>query len=167
MKIDDDHLYHGAALIQIAEHPQFTAINSLTVKDKVVRAAYKINNEIAVYLKYAAKPHGSYKEYVFTFHKDHLETIVELSSTNPKMFIALVCVKERQICCLSAGELNEMIGHRKAASGGEEDQYTILVTIPAGKSIRVYMNQPGRRKRMLKETKLIVRRNAFPDVLFG
>ncbi len=29
MTIHDDHMYHGAALIQIAEHPQFTAINSL------------------------------------------------------------------------------------------------------------------------------------------
>jgi len=31
MNIDDNHMYHGAALIQIAEHPQFTAINSLKV----------------------------------------------------------------------------------------------------------------------------------------
>jgi hypothetical protein len=30
MKIADDHLYHGAALLQIAEHAQFTAINRLT-----------------------------------------------------------------------------------------------------------------------------------------
>ena len=28
MKIDDDHLYHGSALLQITEHPTFTAINS-------------------------------------------------------------------------------------------------------------------------------------------
>jgi len=26
--IDDDHMFHGAALTQIAEHPAFTAINS-------------------------------------------------------------------------------------------------------------------------------------------
>ena len=31
MKIRDDHMFHGAALIQIAEHPRFTAINSLVV----------------------------------------------------------------------------------------------------------------------------------------
>ena len=27
MRIDKDHLYYGAAVIQIAEHPSFTAIN--------------------------------------------------------------------------------------------------------------------------------------------
>ena len=167
MKIDDDHLYHGAALIQIAEHPQFTAINSLKVKDQVVRAAYKINNEIAVYLKYAAKPHGRYKEYVFTFRKNHLETIAKLSNANPKMFVALVCVKEREICCLSSRELNEMIEYRKAASGGGEDQYNILVTMRPRQKMRVYMNLPGRRKIILKETELKVKRSAFPAVLFG
>ena len=29
MKIDDDHMYHGAVLLQIAEHPRFTAINTI------------------------------------------------------------------------------------------------------------------------------------------
>ena len=48
MHIDDDHLYHGSALIQIAEHPHFTAINSLKVKGKLVRAAYKINDQMEV-----------------------------------------------------------------------------------------------------------------------
>lgn len=34
MKIHDDHLYHGAALTQIAEHPLFIAINALKVGGK-------------------------------------------------------------------------------------------------------------------------------------
>ena len=32
MNIKDDHFYHGAALIQIAEDKRFTAINALKVK---------------------------------------------------------------------------------------------------------------------------------------
>jgi len=166
VKIDNDHLYHGAALIQIAEHPQFTAINSLKVKGEVVRAAYKINDHIAVYLKYAAKTHGRFKEYVFTFHSDHLETIEALADANPETFIVLVCVKGRHICCIEASELSELIESRKEAAQTEEDTYTVLVTMPSGKSMRVYMNQPGQRKTMLGKP-LIVSRSAFPNVLFG
>ena len=55
MKIQDEHFYHGAVLNQIAEHEQFTAINALTVYGKKVKGAYKVNNDIAVYLKYASK----------------------------------------------------------------------------------------------------------------
>ena len=167
MHIDDNHLYHGSALIQIAEHPHFTAINSLKVKGKLVRAAYKINDQIAVYLKYAAKPHGPYKEYVFTFLKDHLKTIESISKGNPKTFIALVCVKGRQICCLTAEQLNTFVQSRKAEAGKAENQYAILVTMPKGKSMRVYVNQPGMKKTMLSEKPLIVSRSIFPDALFG
>ncbi len=167
MHIDDDHLYHGSALIQIAEHRQFTAINSLKVNGKVVRAAYKINDHIAVYLKYAAKPHGPYKEYVFTFLTDHLKTIESISRANTKTFVALVCVKGRQICCLTAEQLTNFVQSRKAEAKKAEDQYTILVTMPKGKSMRVYVNQPGKKKFMLSEKPLIVSRSEFPDALFG
>ncbi len=164
--IDDDHQYHGAALIQIAEHPEFTAINSLKLKGKIVRAAYKINKNIAVYVKYAAKPHGRFKEYMFTFRNEHLDTISSLSKANPKSFVALVCVKGRHICCLTVAELNKLVETRKDEAGKTEDQYLILVTMPKGKSMRVYVNQPGRKKTMLGKP-LIVSRNAFPAVLFG
>jgi hypothetical protein len=49
MKIDDDHMYHGAALIQIAEHPQFTAINSFEGKLAHYENTYRINGDVAVY----------------------------------------------------------------------------------------------------------------------
>jgi hypothetical protein len=51
MKIHDDHLYHGAALTQIAEHHLFTAINALKIGDNTIRVAYRINDLIAVYFK--------------------------------------------------------------------------------------------------------------------
>src|SRR6266446_1345266 len=72
MTIDDDHMYHGAGLIQIAEHPQFTAINSLKHDGAVVANAFKVNDEIAIYLKYATKPTKAFKEYQFTFTNNHL-----------------------------------------------------------------------------------------------
>lgn len=166
MRIHDDHLYHGAALIQIAEHPQFTAINSLKHGGEVIPIAYKINDEISVYLKYASKPTPTYKEYQFTFHNDQLNELAVIAAANQKTFIALVCVKEREICCISYEELQGLIARRKKQKDDAEDQYVILVTAPKGKSLRVYVNAPGKRKTILGK-ELIVSRKAFPNVIFG
>jgi hypothetical protein len=46
MKINDDHMYRGAALTQIAEHPRFTAINAF----KFSRSAFKANDGIGIYI---------------------------------------------------------------------------------------------------------------------
>ena len=166
VRIDDDHMYHGAALIQIAEHPQFTAINSLKVSGAVSPAAYKINDEIAVYLKYAWSPTRTYKEYTFAFHQEQLDELSEIAAINPRTFVVLVCVKERDICCISFEQLQELIGRRETAKGGPEDQYSILVTAPKGKRFRVYVNAPGVRKKML-DKEIVISRSAVPSIIFG
>ena len=78
MKIHDDHMYHGAALIQIAEHPQFTAINSLRIRGNTVGNSYQINNDIAVSVKYAHAPVGGFKEYVFNFTEANLAELASI-----------------------------------------------------------------------------------------
>ena len=166
MKIHDDHLYHGAALIQIAEHPLFTAINSLKLKNRTLRTAYKVNDDIGVYLKYARRPTKTFKEYPFTFHKDHLKELSDIAGVINNLFLALVCVKAREVCCLSYSELTVLLERRKRARKADEDQYTILVTIPQGKSMRVYVNMPGEKKKILGR-QLVVSRNSFPAKLFG
>ncbi|WP_156439999.1 hypothetical protein [Burkholderia savannae] len=166
MQIHDDHMYHGAALIQIAEHPQFTAINSLKIGGAVVPVAYKINDEISLYLKYASNPTPAYKEYPFTFTHEHLSQLAKIKAENSKTFVALVCVKDREICCISYDQLQSLIARRKAEKGDDEDQYVILVTAPERKGLRAYINAPGRKKTMLGKP-LIVARNAFPGVVFG
>ena len=65
-------MYHGAALIQIAEHPEFTAINSLKVKGKVLPNSYKINDGIGVHMKYASRPANTFGEYQFTLPQEEL-----------------------------------------------------------------------------------------------
>lgn len=163
MKIRDDHLYHGAALIQIAEHPQFTAINSLKVKTVKFENAYKINDNIAVYLKYSTKPKRG--EYQFTFHKEHLAELDTIATAHLKTFMALVCVTGREVCCLSHEQLLALIALRRKALGSDENQYVILVTIPAGRSLRVFVNAPGVRGKMLGKP-IVVSRNAYPNDLF-
>jgi hypothetical protein len=116
MRIDDNHLYHGAALIQIAEHEQFTAINSLMNSAGKSRSAYRINTDIAVYLKYAAKPAKSYDEFIFTFQERQLDELAAIANSLPKLFLAMVCVRE--ICCLPYQRLIEMIAARERERGG-------------------------------------------------
>jgi hypothetical protein len=166
MKIDDDHMYHGAALIQIAEHPQFTAINSFKGKLANYENAYRINNDMAVYLKYATKPTKSFSEYVFTFAKAHLDEIDAIAKAVPKTFLALVCVEAREVCCLAYGQLLSLIERRRKAFGGVESQYVILVTAQKGSSLHVYINAPHKKKTKLGKNDIVVSRSAFPGDLF-
>jgi hypothetical protein len=166
MNIHDDHMYHGSALIQIAEHKQFTAINSLKSDGVIVPVAYRINDDIAVYLKYATKPTKAFKEYPFTFTKHHLEDLKKISMVDPKTFIALVCVKDREICCISYNQLKALIALREKDKGEPEDQYAVLVTLPDGKGFRVYINACGKKNTLLGKA-IKVPRNAFPNLLFA
>jgi hypothetical protein len=166
MRIHDDHMYHGSALIQIAEHPQFTAINSLTNHDTVVPTAYRINNDIAVYLKYASKPISIAKEYTFAFKESQLQELAEIAQAHPYTFLVLVCVEDREICCLGYMQLLELIERREKAKGSREHQYVVLVTVPKGKSLRVYINAPNVRSKYLGK-ELVIKRKAFPNALFG
>lgn len=166
MNIKDDHLYHGAVLNQIAEHKQFTAINVLKVKGKASRSAFKVNDDIAVYLKYARVPQGRYKEYSFNFHQSHLAELKAIDESGDDLHLALVCVKDREICCITYKQLIEFIEERRSQAKYHEDQYVLLVTLKPGEAFRVNMNAPGKRKMYLTKKPIIVRRNACPNALF-
>ena len=164
MKINQDHLYHGAALTQVAEHPTFKAINELSLQGVRSRCAFLVNTDIGLYLKYATKPKGPFDEFIFTFHKDNLAELQALKARSKKLFICLICVSALHICCITYEALLELLAVRKQEKGSDEDAYTILVTAPANKSFRIYMNAPGRRKVMIGQR--IVARDDFPDVVF-
>ena len=82
MKINDDHMYHGAALTQIAEHPQFTAINSFHRGSQKSRSAFRVNDDVGIYLKYSRNATPAFGEYPFTFSEPNLEEIEALSQKN-------------------------------------------------------------------------------------
>lgn len=166
MKIHDDHMYHGAALIQVAENKQFTAINSLKIGRTLHTNAYKINDKIGLFLKYASKKTKPHDEYKFTFTKQHLDDLEQIHKVNPEIFIAMVCVADREICCLSYGKLSKLVKSRKDKKGKNEEQYTILVTLPPKKSMRVNINTPGKKNKMLGKP-IIVKRNMFPNKIFS
>jgi len=165
MFIDDDHLYHGAALLQIAEHKRFTAINPMKTTSGTARSTFRINDDIGIYLKYASKPKGAYDEYLFTFTNPHIAEVDEIAGKVERAFVGLVCVRDKHICCLSHHQLHRLVANRKKARGADEAAYTIVANLPRGKQFRVYVNAPGKKGKIAGGT-LLVPRNSFPDMLF-
>ena len=164
MKIADDHKFHGAALLQIAEDPRFTAINSIEIEGQRSRSAYRINDTTGIFLKYASKP-SRIGEYPFTFTEGHLRELDAIDSQMDQTFLALVCVEDREIACLTLPQLQELVGRRQEAKGEPEDQYVVLVTAPERSKLRAYINKPGKRGEIIGKAFLINRRS-FPETLF-
>ena len=160
MHIDDDHMFHVAALTQLAEDPEFTAINRF--ENTSARGAFRINTSTGVYLKHASKPIRG--EYVFTFNEKNLAELAALKPQCTRLFIVMVCVMDRQICCITNGDLEAHIARRKADAGKPEDQYQLIVTLPVGKSFRVYVNAAGVKRTSLHQQ--IVSRNKYPHGIF-
>ena len=165
MKIKQNHYYHGAVLNQIAEHKQFTAINALKVDGKTSRSAFKVNNDIAVYLKYATNPTEAYEEYIFTFNQTHLSELAAIEEAGNSLYLALVCVQDNEVCCFPYRDFIQFISRRKQKLGRPEKQYGLLVTLKKNESFRVNINAPGKKKTYLVQS-LTVPRNACPNSLF-
>lgn len=163
MKINDDHMYHGAALTQIAEHEQFTSINAVRTEGRLSRSAFRVNEDIGIYLKYATKRTGP--DFVFTFTMAHKAELDRLRQLCGKVFIALVCVKDRYICCLSLAEFDHWIDKRHKELGHPEDTSTVLVHLRDGGGFRVNMNLPGKKKLYLAKPQIVARKR-FPSALF-
>ena len=156
---------HGAAMLQIAEHPEFTAINAFRLEGSRCANAYTVNDNVGVYLKYATKPHGRYHEYIFNFGSDHLAEVNALKTRQERTFITLVCWKDREICCLNYEQFDELISQRRDHRGHVGDSYTVYVRISPRSKFRTYIAVPGKKRLIFEET--LVARNAFPDCLFS
>ena len=130
MKIHDDHMYHGAALAQVAEHPQFTAINAFGYTGRPSRSGFLVNHDVGIYLKYATKKTPRFGEFIFTFGLEHIAEIEALAKKADKVFIVFVCVQSKEICCITRTELvTTLIAQRELARGAVEDIHTVLVTV--------------------------------------
>jgi hypothetical protein len=166
VKIDDDHMFHGAALTQVAEDPHFTAINAIKLDGVVAENSFRINDDIGIHLKYCStKPVGKWREYRFTFTKDHLDLLTNLAGATGRVFVALVCVTAREICCLGYDELHDLLNRRREAKGADEAQYVVPVTLTQHGSFHVYVNQPGAKGKIIGKA-ITVPRSAFPKRLF-
>jgi hypothetical protein len=165
MKINDEHFFHGAALMQVAEDDNFTAINPLILNGTKSHIAFVVNADIAVYPKYAGKARGTHKEYQFTFKPENVEELGRLADRYPKTFVTLVCVAARGVCCLRFSEFITIYDLWQGEIEDGQRQFPLLVTAPKGREFRVYANAPGTRNRMLGGA-LLRARSDFPTILF-
>ena len=172
MRIDKDHLYYGAAVIQIAEHPSFTAINDFQRNNATVRCAYWVNQNIGIYLKYRTTANRTAdwdgrdaNEYIFVFNAENLDHIRNMKRRGRSTFVGLICVQDKQICCLSSDELDALIARRRKRKGEAESQYTVVVALPIRSKFRTYVTPPDRRNRVLGDP-ILVSQKDFPDRLF-
>lgn len=136
MKIRTEHQNLGAALMQIAEDDNFTAINPLKLKGDKINNAFLINADTCIFLKYGQEPKPT-REYQFTYTREHLEAVYG-AAEHYSVFVGLVCVEDQEICCLDLSQLKSMIEARRKTHGQEEESYQVLVTAPDGKSLRSY-----------------------------
>lgn len=127
--------------------------------------AFRVNDNIGVYLKYSSVPVSKYREYRFTFTSGHLDLLQKLATVTGRVFVAMVCIKGREICSLPYDSLLELVERRRKAKGATEGQYVIPVVLPDGKSFRVYINTPGEKGTILGK-QLVVARRDFPSALF-
>ena len=165
MKIRTEHKYIGAALMQIAEHDQFTAINAMKIKGEKISNAFKINNNTGILCKYASEPNAG-GEYLFTFHEEHVTSIKTISKHHDHTYIVLVCIEDGEICILSLEEFNTLIENRNKSAGLVEDSYQILVTAEQGNSLRAYVNAAGKKGKTAGK-KITIARKAFPNQIFS
>lgn len=151
--------------MQIAENPNFTAINSLKVEGNPINNGFLVNGDIAVLCKYASEPNNA-GEYIFSFKNDHIEDIERIQKEKHNIFFALICVEDGEVCCLTEDEFGTLIENRKKSARLDEDQYQILVTAKKGASLRAYVNAAGTKGKTAGKM-LTIPRNAFPNSLFG
>jgi hypothetical protein len=166
MHIDDNHRHYGSALIQIAEDPHFTAINAFRYLGRNSRCAFRVNKDIGVYVRYRTEPQGArVKVYTFAFGQDNLTELRRMSKRFSKLFLALVCVADREICCIPYVAFEKLVNARRVAKGEPEAEYIIEVNARPRKRLRVWVNPPNRKGLYLQQ--IIIRRNDFPRALFG
>ncbi len=172
MKIDKDHLYYGAAVIQIAEHPSFTAINDFQRNRETIRCAYWVNQDIGAYIKYRTEADRvatwgtkDANEYLFVFNEENLDHIRNMKRRAQSSFVCFVCVEDKQICCISTEELLALVARRRSALGRDERQYTVVVALPKGSKFRVFVTPPRTRNKVLGDPILVAQKD-FPDRLF-
>lgn len=142
MKIQEQDVYHGSALMQIVEHPSFKALN---------RAArgyghYLVNADRQVFVKYRKR-----SPWQFVFAADELSSLSAAASGDTRVFVCLVC-GQKTICALNADEMDQIID----VTAGT--QQSIRVEAPEGASCRVSGSR-GKLKRTVPH-------NSFPKKIF-
>ncbi|MGW5075807.1 hypothetical protein [Rhodococcus sp. NPDC004095] len=146
MAIDKKDFMHGAALVAIADSPNFTALNKASVK----YGHYIVNQDRNVFIKYCSAPRVNTCTYAFTFDAEDKQRIADTLGRG-HVFVVMVC--------------GEMV--ITAITG---DDFLAMVDVDAGNSSALTVTaDPGKRLRVAsRSTNLApIARNAFPSMVLS
>jgi len=145
VKVQQQDLFHGAALTQIVEHPSFKALNRASAK----YGHYLVNTDREVFVKYRTSGKGPWQ---FTLQPDELAALSSALASTHRVFLSLVCGPVT-VCTVGDHEITKLVDVRS------KSPQWIKVDVPPRKSCRVSGSQ-GR----LTHT---VAHRAFPEVIFS
>lgn len=145
MKIQEQDLFHGAALTQIVEHKSFKALNRASVK----YGHYLVNADRHVFAKYSKATRSPWS---FTFQPNDLKAIQAEINNGNTVFLCLVC-GTATVCALAEAEFTSLIDLASPAA------QRVRVEVPAGGSCHVSGS--------LGSLKRTVPHNSFPDKVFA
>lgn len=145
MKIQEQDLFHGAALTQIVEHESFKALNRASAK----YGHYLVNADRHVFAKYSK---AKATPWSFTFQPNDLKAIRNEIVSGNTAFLCLVCGTST-VCALSEEEFRHLIDYSSSAT------QWVRVEVPAGGSCHVFGSKGN-----LKRT---VPHNFFPGKVFA
>lgn len=165
MKIDAIQKYHVQVLAQIVGHQKFDSIKVFKPFQGFLRRAYLVNQNTGLYIKYAKKPNNNLnQEYVFTFRRDNMRGLEEMTANAKCLYIALACVEDKDICGISYEQLLDLVERRKKIRKAEV-QHGLFVTVNKEGSFQVYVYTPGTYGKILGDP-MIAYHEDFPKMLF-
>jgi len=145
MKIQEQDLFHGAALTQIVEHSSFKALNRASTK----YGHYLVNIDRHVFVKYSKSTRSPWR---FTFQPNDLQSIQAEVSAGHLVFLCLVCGKTT-VCALTEAEFSSLIDINASRT------QWVRVEVPSGGSCHVSGS--------LGKLKHTVPHNSFPEKIFA
>lgn len=144
MKIQEQDLYHGAALTQIAEHQSFKALNRGSTK----YGHYLVNTDKHIFIKYRTSTGSPWQH---TVSPDEMKALEAACSKHNQVWLCLVCGNVT-ICALNKTEIAVVLDLSLRA------QQWVKVEVPKGGSCHV----SGCNGSLTK----VVPHNSFPNKVF-
>jgi hypothetical protein len=146
MKIQQQDLFHGAALMQVVEDPQFKALNKA---GDGKYGHYVLNNDTRLFVKYTT---GAGPEFVFNLSDSDVAAIREDEAAGHNVFLVLVC-SDVTICAVVSDDL--WVVADEAPNANQQ----VWVQAEPGKSMRF-----GKGQHQLERT---IPHNSFPTVVLA
>lgn len=122
MKIQEKHIYHGAALTQIVEHASFKALNK--VDDRY--GHYLVNRNRRLLVKYRTSSESPWQ---FSFPSSEVALMASDLEAGAKLFLCLVCGTET-VAVLDEEEVRTVLNLESTG------QQWVSVELPPGSSLR-------------------------------